>query len=759
MDLGFSAEMPNYNYECTCPGVVGGGIVDAAVDFCISDLLTNPIYGAQFAGTLDISLTTLARSYWAANNFFISPLLDSARTAADIVSEWCEAGNVGVYWSEGLMKFIPYGDTTQVANGYTYTPQTHPVVDLNDDDFLSDGSGGDPVTVERTPWQDAYNDVKVQFENRINNYNPDVVEERDAYAISQYGLRAEGQKDYSFIKTAPAAIFAANIRLKRLVYIRAQYHFSISAVRFSFLEPMDIVTLTDLTMGLNFTPVRITTIEEDDQGVMQVTAEEFPWGTATATLFPKQPVQPYQPIAQQTDPGNTTPYIFETTPQHMLGAQNTIFIACAGANINWGGCHIWLSFDGTNYGSNPIGKVDGSHRMGVLTTTLPFHADPDTTDTLGVDMSLSAAVLQSVSLAAADNFATLCSIINSLGQTELISFENATLTAQNQYNLTYIRRGIYGSAIVNHAIGDRFTRMDNDLFSYQYPANYVGRTIYLKFTSYNIFGSAEQDISTVTAYPYVVGGGTVGAPGQGPFTVTPPNPLTAQAIAGGSTAQIMVAPFAAGFNNLSVNCIPSGFTISGVTQGQSYAVYYIDLAFAGGNITPIATQNSADYTGKPGYYLLGVIITPSIGTLYRPSTFSDIGQSTTSNPTFAFDASPSSAAQVNGVWNSGLGLQADGDCIFSGFPSLTLGGALALKVTTASIVFQPSAVGLAKIVATIGGASTTLVSVTTSTAGTTYTLAVPGGTNISTVTVEATASQTGGPSNTVRVNITDIQIS
>ena len=35
------------------------------------------------------------------------------------------------------------------------------------------------------------------------------------------------------------------------------------------------------------------------------------------------------------------------------------------------------------------------------------------------------------------------------------------------------------------------------------PDAYVGQTIYLKFTSLNIYGGAEEDISTVPAYNYI----------------------------------------------------------------------------------------------------------------------------------------------------------------------------------------------------------------------------------------------------------------
>jgi len=46
--------------------------------------------------------------------------------------------------------------------------------------------------------------------------------------------------------------------------------------RYSLLEPMDIVLLTDAALGLSGAAVRITQIDEDDNGELTVTAEEIP---------------------------------------------------------------------------------------------------------------------------------------------------------------------------------------------------------------------------------------------------------------------------------------------------------------------------------------------------------------------------------------------------------------------------------------------------------------------------------------------------
>jgi hypothetical protein len=579
MDLGDSATLPNYNYECIS-NIFGGGIVDSDVASCIIDLLTNPLHGAEFDGTLDASLTGLARNYWNSNGFFISPVIDTQRSAAEIVGEWCEAGNVGPVWSEGVMKFYPYGDTTTVGNGYTYSPQTQPQVDLNDDDFLGDGSS-DPVTVERTPWQDAFNSVKVQYKNRINNYNPDIVQEQNSYAIDTFGLRQESQKAYDFITLPTVATFAANLRLKRLCYIRDQYHFTISGVRYGWLEPMDLVTLTDVVLGLNKVPVRITTIIEKENMELEITAEEFPWGTATATINPKQPTAPYQPVGDATDPGNTVPIIFEAPNRLAKYAGNILYIFCNGANTNWGGCQVFVSFDGTNY--SPFATVDTPGRVGTLASALAAFTgtNPDTADTLTVNLLNPDSQVVSVSSSDAAAFVTLAAIVNSSYALELVSYQNATLVATGQYALTGLYRGVYGTTAMSHASGEQFARMDDASVTYQYDSSYYGKTIYFKFCSFNLFGVNQQSLANVPAYSFTL-------QGVGPGTVDLDNGLViagrgsiAPAYSGAMSYTSTTGSITWAWNlsvlrtdlGMSTDVLTGSQTVTGLSSGSSYNFY------------------------------------------------------------------------------------------------------------------------------------------------------------------------------------------
>ncbi len=223
-----------------------------------------------------------------------------------------------------------------------------------------------------------------------------------------------------------------------------------------------------------------------------------PIGVGTAILHNKQATAG-APLDPFIEPGNTNaPIVFEPPAALTGGALEIWVIASGGAD--WGGCQVWISTDGNAYGL--AGTTYRGARQGVLTTSFPASADPDTVDTLAVDLTQSQGQLLSGTQADADNYVTLC-----VCGSELISYETATLTATYKYGLTYLRRGAYGTAIGSHASGAPFARFgpnDPSLFRYTYPTSFIGQTIYLKLPGFNIFGQALQGLAGVSAYSYTL---------------------------------------------------------------------------------------------------------------------------------------------------------------------------------------------------------------------------------------------------------------
>ncbi|MFX4921908.1 hypothetical protein ABTC28_19370, partial [Acinetobacter baumannii] len=90
-------------------------------------------------------------------------------------------------------------------------------------------------------------------------------------------------------------------------------------------------------------------------------------------------------------------------------------------------------------------------RYGTLRASLPSAADPDNTNTLKVDLTVSAGTLASGTAAEMNSGATLALVDN-----ELVSYQNATLFAANKYDLAPLRRGLFGTSPAAHSSGARF---------------------------------------------------------------------------------------------------------------------------------------------------------------------------------------------------------------------------------------------------------------------------------------------------------------
>lgn len=209
-------------------------------------------------------------------------------------------------------------------------------------------------------------------------------------------------------------------------------------------------------LAVSAVPVRITGITEDaDNWDLEIDAEDL--GVNTPQLYPTQARGPGVGGNSGTTPSSINPpIIFEPTnplATAAKGAQGEIWMALSGAlaNENWGGCEIFFSQDQENWQS--LGKFQGPSIMGTLYAALPAgSADPDTTDTLAVDLSESGGVLSSLSDTLADKHQNLAYVDG-----EFISFADvAAGPDDSQYACTYLRRHLYKTKNASHAEGSNF---------------------------------------------------------------------------------------------------------------------------------------------------------------------------------------------------------------------------------------------------------------------------------------------------------------
>ena len=187
-----------------------------------------------------------------------------------------------VLWSGNVLKIIPYGDKALSANGAAWNPNLTWQYSLGDSDFLrwqESGAGSaadtDPVLLTRGDPAQATNWLSLEYMDSTNSFNPQIVASFDQGLIDQYGLRSEPPIQAHEYTNATSAAAAAQLLLQRKAYVRNTYKFKLGW-RYALLEPMDIVQLTDATLGLTNKAVRITAIEEDDNGELTLTAEEIP---------------------------------------------------------------------------------------------------------------------------------------------------------------------------------------------------------------------------------------------------------------------------------------------------------------------------------------------------------------------------------------------------------------------------------------------------------------------------------------------------
>lgn len=512
--LGSSAQVDNHTFEVQGAQAfsISSSIPDANPAIVAWDVLVNGRYGAAFPAAMLGSVGQWG-NYCLAAGLLMSPCIETQMQAGEFITSMGKLTNTAPVWSGNRLKMIPYGDTAITANGVTYTPNVTPVYDLTDDDFLNDNA--DPIVVERLPQADAYNHVRVEFLDRgsydstnkvwTGGYNVTIAEAKDSANIDAFGLRSAEIVQAHWICDAAIAQAVAQLILQRTLYVRNTYTFTCPWTK-ALLEPMDLVTLTDAGLGFNKLAVRITAVTESNEGDLTFTAEDFPLGIAHGALF-SNPVNAGYQHNYNASPGSVnSPVIFEAPPSLTVTGLE-VYIAAAGSGQYWGGANVWVSLDGTNY--KQIGTLNGPSRYGALSTAAG--------STVGVqNMS---GTLTSGSAADSAAYSTLCYVGGATP--EYLAYQTATLTGAGAYTLGGLTRAGYGTSSSVHTAGDAFVRVDSGIVkSGALDLSMIGTNLHVKLTSFNIYGSAEESLASVTDYVYQITGAIVKLPPIAPTVFT-----------------------------------------------------------------------------------------------------------------------------------------------------------------------------------------------------------------------------------------------
>jgi hypothetical protein len=535
----------------------------------------------------------LFKTYCQAVGLFASDVLTAARAANDYLKEMLTACNGEFVWSSGMLSIVPYGDTGVSGNGATYVPPTAPLFALTDDDFMknegtssvgvSSYTSDDPVICVRTPQSSAYNDIKVEYLDRTNSYNPTIVEAMDDSSVNVVGLRPADTKSWHFFALQGAALMSAQLQLGRQS-VRNLYAFTLDQ-RYIVLDPMDIVAISDAALGLDEQWVRVKEVTENSDGSLTFVAEEYLQGTGAAPSFGAQGkisfAQQYQATA-----GDTSEVTFYEPPYELAepgGYQVLITAVPPGAQTAiWAGAEVYVSLDNVEF--QHIGTLEGPGTAGSTASFLA--ADPNVSPQGTPDYQGAASILVTIgdanfynalsgtSIGAAGVGATLA-VIGS----EVISYVTATYLGTDDndvatYELSGLFRNWYGTGGVDIPAGSRFMRLAAPPFFYPYDPSRIGQTIYVKLPSYNYVGGAAQTLDQAQTFTYTL---------QGPPVPLPPT--NASLVATSTGIAISWTPSAAAnVHHYEIDAVLPGSGVIGTTTGAQFlwqqfaaGLYVVDL--------------------------------------------------------------------------------------------------------------------------------------------------------------------------------------
>jgi hypothetical protein len=495
IDLGDSGSMPSYNFE------VKGRLLETGdgIDVNPADYIR---YVLDKIGKKDMQIIGLEnyRKYCKEADLLISsPPDEDAKAAREVVNEIAKLTNAYVFWSNDKLKIVPLADRP-VGN---WAPDETGITDLTADDFLPQ-SGGALVTYKRKDSSAIYNQFPVEFINRANGYEKESVSYEFTEDIKNYGVRAASVTNAHYIYTKERAVKIAEQLARNNKYERTQYTFKLdwSLCR---LEVGDLVRLTDENSGIFEQVAVINGITEGTDGCLTVTAiSRAPGDYPAAKYNVHANDRPY--IDYNKTAPDTVPVIFQP-PADLTADGLELWIAAKGKADGWGGCTVYVSDDNTNY--RTVGQIAGSARCGKLTQPLspmPNHPSGNQVMVTCNDQLLSGTTQD------AERKNTLCWIDG-----ECMSYINATLQSNGAWLLSGLYRGQCNTTIRMHAKDTDFVRLDNSAFKVPFTKDDIGKKIYLKFCSYNIFGAGNQDLSEVKAYEYTLA----------PYYIPPVTNLTA----------------------------------------------------------------------------------------------------------------------------------------------------------------------------------------------------------------------------------------
>ncbi len=633
-------------FQLQLPSLGGGVGYPKAMCIIAFKAANPPTYPDPFEDFIDISSLDQVRLQCRANGLWGSLSMNSQQAASDWLKLLYSAANATPVFAGFKLFSQPLSEVSFVGNGVTYNAPTASgpsyALSTANGDFLN--SNDNPIELKTVSRVDQPNVLQMQCINRTSNYNPSVVEQPEAASISLYGVRKQDPVQNYAIQDVSIARLLLGIQVRVQQYGGDTYTFTLPA-KWCLLAPYGaggggnsdaVILISDPLANINNFPVRITSIQEDDNQQLQCDAEPFVYGMYAPQPLPADTPTPYSPSVN-TVPGNiNAPIIFEPIAR-LYGNANQAqlwIVISSNEGSAFGGVVAYVSTDGgasynpTGGLPNPSGAAPGttvgSAVTGYTTANWAASASPDTTNNLPVTVAESEGEIQSISSSEQTAALLPCYVASASGSIpyELMTYGTATLTGANTYTLeatgtgNYLGRGVFGAPSpgqgVYHASGSRFAVLDpsmQGIIAIALPSQWIGVTLYFKFPAINSYGTAAQSLSGLTAYSYTPTGLASGAVNSQQYTLQP-NPAT---ITQTTPTLIQVSDFIAIFPLNPVQYNPHNFTIPAPSVPTWYYITIADPGQVGDNPVSTSTlvhtcQTSNALVGVPGNTYVGAIL-------------------------------------------------------------------------------------------------------------------------------------------------------
>ena len=489
IDLGDSGSMPNYNFEVKGKLLSSGDGVDANP----ADYIRYVLDKVGLSKVEIIGLDTY-RSYCKHADLLISTPMDqtSAKTARDIINEIATLTNAYMFWSNDKFKIVCCDDRAYPSKNPEdpddkgWQPNRTITYDLTADDFIPQ-TGGALVTYSRKDSSEIYNQFPVEFVNRDSGYEKETVSYALTQDIADYGLRQANTTSASYIYTKARAVKVAETLARKAQYERNKYTFKLDWA-FCRLEVGDLVTLTDESCELNKQPAMIDSVTEGTDGLLTITAISRAKGDYSAASFDVHAVdRPY--VDYNVAPPDTDAPIILQPPAELTTSGLEVWIGARGKSDGWGGCRVYVSDNKDYY--RYAGQIATAARIGTLASAV-------SADATSIEIDANGDFLSGTQQDA-ERGNTLCWLGG-----ECLSYQTATLLQTGHYELMGCIRGQYQTTATKHDAGAEFARLDTALLRIPFLKEDIGKKVYLKLASYNIFGNNEQDLSNLDEYEYTI---------------------------------------------------------------------------------------------------------------------------------------------------------------------------------------------------------------------------------------------------------------